>query len=303
MTVAITGASGHYGRMLTGLLLERIAPSELILITRSPQALAGRLPPGVRVRYGDFDKPQTLREAFAGATRALIISTLSVGRRREQHRRAIEAACAAGVRHLVYTSSVGIHPHSPAIVIRDHLETEEILRGCGAAFTILRDAQYAEVMATMLAPMALASGKWFASAGDGGMAFVAKRDCVESAAAVLTRPGHEGAVYEITGPEIYSFRDACTLAAELGGRPIEYIIVSDAEKQAQFDAAGIPRHYVEGMESEATGAWSSDDMVSYERAIREGYFSVCSRHVQLITGRPALSLREVFLANSAALGA
>jgi NAD(P)H dehydrogenase (quinone) len=150
-------------------------------------------------------------------------------------------------------------------------------------------------MATMLAPMAIATGKWFANAGDGAMAFVSKQDCVAAAAAVLTTSGHEGATYEITGPELYTFRDAALLAAELSGKPVEYIVISDAEKQAQFDAAGVPRSYVEGMLSEATGAWSSDDMVSYERAIREGYFSICSRHVQLLTGRPARSLREVFL--------
>jgi NAD(P)H dehydrogenase (quinone) len=142
------------------------------------------------------------------------------------------------------------------------------------------------------------------SAGDGRIAFASKRDCVASAAAVLTSPGHEGAVYEITGPELYTFRQAAALASELGGRPIEYVTVSDEEKLAIFDAAGIPREYIDGMANDdGTGIWGSDEMVSYERAIREGYFSICSHHVQLLTGRPARSLREVFLANLDALKA
>jgi len=303
MSIIVSGASGQFGRRVTARLLERYAPSELILVTRTPESLADLATRGARVRFGDFDEPQSLAPAFAGGERLLLISTLSVGRRLEQHRHAIEAAARAGVRHIVYTSSVGIHPQSPALVIRDHLGTEEVLRRSGLTYTILRDAQYAEVLTTLLAPQAIASGKWFASAADGCMAFVSKDDCVASATCVLTEPErHAGAVYEITGPQLHSFRDAAALAAELSGKPIEYVVVSDAEKQAMFDAAGVPRSYHEGMYHTATSAWSSDDMVSYERAIREGYFAVCSHHVKLITGRRARSLRELFERDRGALG-
>jgi NAD(P)H dehydrogenase (quinone) len=186
--------------------------------------------------------------------------------------------------------------------VGDHYFTEELLRRCGAAFTFLRDSQYAEVIATMIAPMALRTGKWIMSAADGCMAFVSKKDCVASAAAVLTSPGHEGAAYEITGPELYTFRQAAAIASELTGRPVEYVSVTDEERLAVFDAAGVPREYVDGMTNDdGTGVWGSEEMVSYERAIREGYFSVCSHHVQFLTGRPARSLREVFLANLDAL--
>jgi NAD(P)H dehydrogenase (quinone) len=298
MSTVITGASGAFGRMVTELLLAGTPPSELILVTRKPEALAHLAARGAQVRYGDFDDKESLAAAFAGGERMLLISTLDVGaRRRRQHTAAVDAAVAAGVQHIAYTSSVGIHPRSPAFVVADHLHTEELLRRCGVAFTILRDSQYAEVVATMIAPQALASGKWVTSAGEGCMAFVSKKDCVAVAAAVLRTPGHEGAVYEITGPELLSFRDAAALAAEISGRPVEYVVVSHEEKQATFDAAGIPRRYVEGVLHEQSGPWASDEMMSYERALGEGYFAVCSRHVELITGRPALSLRDVFLAN------
>jgi NAD(P)H dehydrogenase (quinone) len=302
MSTVITGASGAFGRMVTELLLESTPPSELILVTRKPEALAHLAARGAQVRYGDFDDGDSLATAFAGGERMLLISTLDVGeRRRRQHTAAVDAAVAAGVQHIAYTSSVGIHPRSPAFVVADHLHTEELLRRCGVAFTILRDSQYAEVVATMIAPQALASGKWVTSAGEGRMAFVSKKDCVAVAAAVLSTRGHEGAVYEITGPELLSFRDAAALAAEISGRPIEYVVVSHEEKQATFDAAGIPRRYVEGVLHEQSGPWASDEMMSYERALGEGYFAVCSQHVELITGRPALSLRDVFLANRDAL--
>jgi NAD(P)H dehydrogenase (quinone) len=304
MSTVVTGASGAFGRMVTDLLLEKIAPSELILVTRKPDGLAHLAARGVQVRYGDFDDRQSLKAAFAGGKRMLLISTLDVGeRRRRQHTAAVEAAVAAGVQHIVYTSSVGIHPHSPAFVVADHLYTEDLLRRCGAAYTVLRDSQYSEVIVTMIAPIAVASGRWVSSAGEGRMAFVSKKDCVRVAATVLTTPGHEGAIYEVTGPELLSFRDAAALASEVTGRSVEYVVVSHEEKQAEFDAAGIPRRYVEGMMHERSGPWASEEMMSYERALGAGYFAVCSGHVELVTGRPAVSLREVFLANKAALSA
>lgn len=303
MKTIITGASGSFGRQVTQLLLEKIPTSELILVTRNPASLAEFAARGAQVRAGDFDKPESLGKAFAGGEKMLLISTLAVGpRRRRQHRGAVEAAVAAGVKHIAYTSSVGIHPKSPSLAVGDHYATEEFLRRCGAAFTFLRDSQYAEVIATMIAPMAVKTGKWLMSAGEGCMAFVSKKDCVTSAAAVLTTPGHEGAVYEITGPELYTFRQAAAIASELTGLPVEYVAITDDEKRAIFEAAGFPREYVDGMTNEdGTGVWGSDEMVSYERAVREGYFSVCSHHVQLLTGRPARSLRDVFIENLDAL--
>jgi NAD(P)H dehydrogenase (quinone) len=241
MSVIITGASGAFGRMATARLLTKVDPAQLVLVTRNPAALADFAARGASVRYGDFDKPESLTAAFAGGEKLLLISTLDVGeRRRRQHKTAIDGAVAAGVRHVIYTSSVGIHPHSPAFVIEDHLFTEEALRRSGLAFTFMRDAQYAEVITTMIAPGAVASGEWLSSAADGCMAFISKADCVESAVAVLTTPGHEGAVYEITGPELLTFGDCARIAAEVTGKPIKFVNVSHAVMQARFDAAGVP---------------------------------------------------------------
>ncbi len=295
MSIVITGASGAFGRMAAERLLTRVEPSQLVLVTRTPAALADFAKRGATVRFGDFDQQGSLLEAFAGADKLLLISTLDVGKRRQrQHQAAISAAVQAGVGHVIYTSSVGIHPHSPAFVIEDHLFTEEALRRSGLAFTFLRDAQYAEVITTMIAPGAIASGEWLSSAADGCMAFVSKQDCVACAVAVLTTPNHEGAVYEITGPELLSFGDCARIAAEVTGKPIKFVNVSHEAMQARFDAAGVPRRHIEGTVHAAAGAWGSEEMMSYERGIREGYFAVASHHVKLLTGQRARSLREVY---------
>jgi NAD(P)H dehydrogenase (quinone) len=301
MSLIVTGASGKFGRMVTALLLERVPASELILVTRNPVSLAEMAARGAQVRAGDFDKPETLPAAFAGGERMLLISTLSVGRRAEQHIRAINAAVAAGVRHIAYTSSGGAHPDNPAIVIPDHLGTERALRACGVVFTILRDSLYIEAPLYQIAPRALHSGAWVTSSGEGRVPFVAKKDCVAAAAAVLTTRGHEGKTYEITGPDLLSFRNVAQLASEIDGRPIEYVIVSDDQMGDMLAAAGVPRHYVEGMFTAGVGTSSVDDIVSYERGIREGYFAVQSDDVRTVLGRPPISLRDMFIANRGAL--
>jgi len=301
MTTIVTGATGSLGSMVVEQLLEVLHPAELILTTRKPEALAKLAARGSHVRYADYDKPETLVDAFEGGDRMLLVSTLSVGRRAQQHRNAIDAAVKAGVRHIAYTSSGGARPDNPAIVIPDHLITEEALKRSGVGFTILRDALYAEVPLTQIGPRALATGKWVGSAGDGKIAFVAKSDCVACAAKVLTSRGHEGATYEITGPELLSFRDAATLTAEFGGKLIEYVVVTDEEMVEMLVAAGVSRQYKEGMATPGVGTSSAEDIVSYERGVRGNYFALKSDHVQKLLARPPLSLRQIYEANAHSL--
>ncbi|HEY1282879.1 MAG TPA: SDR family oxidoreductase [Steroidobacteraceae bacterium] len=301
MSLIVTGASGRFARLATAMLLERLPPSELICVTRRPEALTALAARGVRVRAGDFDEPDELRAAFEGGTRMLLISTLSVGRRADQHIRAINAAAAAGVRHIAYTSSGGANPQNPAIVIADHLKTEQALEDSGLPYTLLRDSLYIEAPLHHIAPRALQTGMWIASAGEGRVGFVAKKDCAACAVQVLTTPGHEGKTYEITGPELLSFRDVARIASEVDGRPIEFREVTDDEMAAMLTAMGVPQHYEDGMFTQGVGTSSVADIVSYEQGIRGGHFAILSDHVRQILGRPPVSLRETFLANKAAL--
>jgi NAD(P)H dehydrogenase (quinone) len=298
MTTIVTGATGNFGRMMTERLLEHLHPAELILTTRNPPALAKLAARGAHVRYADFDEPETLGKAFEGGDRMLLISTLSVGRRAVQHRNAIEAAVNAGVKHIAYTSSGGARPDNPAIVIPDHLQTEDALQRSGVGFTILRNALYAEVPATQIAPRAVESGKWIGSAGEGQIPFVARADCIGCAARVLTSPGHEGKTYEITGPELLSYRDVAAIASELANKPVDYIVASDDEMLESLIEAGVPRHYKEGMHTPGVGTSCAEDIVSYERGIRGGYFAVKSDDVRRLLGKPPVSLRQVFEANA-----
>ena len=296
--IVITGASGNYGRGLTDLLIEAGRAEDLILITRSPEKLADRAGQGCTVRYGDFDKPETLAEAVQGAQKMLLISGTRVGARVVQHKAAIDAAAAAGVKHIAYTSFIGIDdPANPAEVRHDHIETERLIRASGMAWTMLRDAHYADSMIVMAGPGVMQSGQWVSNSGEGLEAMVWRDDCVASAAAVLLGEGHEGKIYNITGPDLQTFREVAAIMAEVTGRPVTYVATTDDEQYAMFDAMGIPRRPVDD-QSVAGIPWNSDDMVSFGRAIREGFLELCTDDVERLTGRPARSVRALIEANA-----
>ncbi len=301
--IVITGASGQYGRLATQVLIERGRTRDLILMTRNPDKLADMAALGCEVRYGDYDKPETLAVAMQGADKLLLISGTRVGARVVQHQAAIDAAAAAGIGHAVYTSFIGIDDDAnPAEVRHDHIETERLIRASGMAHTFLRDAHYADAMIVMAGPGVMASRKWISNSGHGREAMVWRDDCAACAVAVLDGTGHENKTCNITGPELQDFAEVTALMSEITGVPLDYVPVSDDDQYAMFDAMGIPRRPVDDQEVGGI-PWNSDDMVTFGQAIREGFLEVCSGDVERLLGRPPRSVRQMIEANVAMLRA
>lgn len=294
MKIAVTGASGQYGGLAVEGLLGRMPAQDLILISRTPDKLANFVARGADCRFGDFDAPESLRRAFDGADRLLLISGTRVGQRISQHRAAIEAAEACKVRRLVYTSFIGVHPDNPAAIMRDHGATEEMLHASKLEWTILRDAQYSEAVTDVIAPNVLRSGEWRSSTGDGRIAFVARQDCVDCALAVLRSEGHAGKTYNITGPDLLTYREAARMVSQAAGQRINYVPVDDDGLYAMFDAIGVPRKPIDGFVASGV-PWNSDDMVSFERAVRERWFEIISDDVETLLGRKPRSLRDLLV--------
>jgi NAD(P)H dehydrogenase (quinone) len=286
-TLVVSGASGQLGRLTAELILDREEPPNLILVTRNPGALEHLAARGADVRFGDFDEPDTLTEAFAGGERLLLISATDLERRGSQHRAAIRAALSAGVRHVVYTSGLSPGPENPAVVAASHHATEQALGESGLAYTFLRNSLYAEYQVAEAA-RCLSTGRLVHNRGEGRIAYVSRNDCAAVAAAVLLTPGHEGAAYDVTGPELFGVADLASLYSALGGRPIE-VVGLDEES------------FVAGLVGEATAddhlVYGAQLVASFGRSIREGHLESCTNTVAAITGRAPLTLRGVLEAH------
>jgi NAD(P)H dehydrogenase (quinone) len=283
MQLVITGASGQLARRAAELVLDRAPPEDLILVTRTPQKLADLAARGVAVRHADFAMPGTLRAAFEGGERLLLVSATDLAHRTAQHEAAIAAATAAGIRHIVYTSGLKPEPPNPAVVAPSHYATEQALARSGLAWTVLRNSLYADYQVPEAA-QALKTGELVHNRGTGTVAYVAREDCAAAAAAVLLQSGHEGAVHEITGPESFGADDLAALYAEIGGRPVRARALDDAAFVASLvgDAANDD-HLRYGAELVA----------SFGRSIREGYMDSRTDAVEELTGRAPQRLAEI----------
>lgn len=278
----MTGAAGHLGRLATERLLERIPPPQLVLVTRRPRALREFAARGVDVRYGDFDDPPSLRTAFAGGERMLMISTDAIGHRVRQHRHAVDAAVAAGIGHVVFTSVVNPTARNPSgPYAHEQGRTEAILHRSGLAYTVLRYGSFAELV---LPPAATAvmNGQLVTNSGHGRIVPISRRDCAEAAAVVLTTDGHAGKTYDITGPAAMTPGELAELYAELSGKPVKLVQLNDAMLTSVLVGIGTP----------IKDAW---ELTAFGKAVRQGYFDVVDPTFERLAGHPPVALRDVLI--------
>lgn len=275
-TYAITGASGQLGSLAADALLQQVDASDVVLLTRTPGSLDR---PGVTVRAADFDDPATLATAFEGVDELLLVSTDAVGSRVEGQRRAVEAAKAAGVRRVLYTSVVDPSDDNPAAVTPDHVATERDLRESGLRWTFLRNNLYADMQADTVA-QAAASGQYVTNTGDGGAAYVTRADCAAAAVAALLSTELDDVALDVTGPRAVTAADVAALASQRRGEPVEVVQVDDAAYVAGLEQAGLPTPV-------------AHLLASFGTAIREGRLAAVSSAVEDLTGRPATSLDDV----------
>lgn len=224
--IIVSGASGNLGRLTVQALLDRGVPaSRLILVSRTPEQLARYAAIGAATRFGDFTEPDSLPTAYAGGKRMLLIS-IGGGNLPEPRpalqKRAIDAAIAAGVEQIAYTSWAAISRGETSGISADHVATEAILVDSGVAWTMLRNSVYMDGVVQQAAGM-IESGRAVVPPDDVGMSYVTRADCAAAAAAVLATPGHEYRIYDITGPEVVGTREIAEAAAAVSGRSVEIV--------------------------------------------------------------------------------
>ena len=281
MTIAVTGASGPFGRHAIEVLLDRGIPADqIVAIVRDPAKVEDLRGRGIPVRRGNYSDPATLRAALAGVDRLLFVSGSEVGQRIAQHQAVVDAAREAGVSLVVYTSSPKADT-SDMVLAEEHRATEGALIASGVPYVFLLNGWYVENYTRQL-PVILEHGL-IGAAGDGRISAAARGDLAEAAAVVVASDdGHQNRVYELGGPGF----TLAELAAEIGrqsGRDIGYTDLSeDAYAKALIDA-GVP--------AEAAAVYADSD-----RAAAKGALYIEGDDLERLLGRPVTPWPEIIRA-------
>ena len=285
--IIVSGASGQLGSLVIDELLARkVAPENLILVSRTPNTahLQGYAARGASVRFGDFNEPESLDDAYRGGTRMLLISVNGGGGDRPQlHKAAIDAAVRAGVKHIAYTSYVNADRYETSTIAVDHRRTERILEESGVAWTMLRNQIYANGLVDQ-AVQIVRDGALVTHTPDARVAYVTREDCAAAAAAVLAAPGHENKAYNITGPDAIGPRELVALASEISGKRVELMALSEADYRARLAQSGMSEAAINGT-------------ISFAAELDSPYLREPSTAVAEITGRPAKSVRQLLVEN------
>ena len=288
-TLLVTGASGKLGRKTIDFLLEAGQPAEkIIATTRNVSGLGDLAEKGVLVRHADFNQPQTLENAFAGADRLALISTDAIdpgSDRVAQHTAAVKAAAASGVKHIVYTS-LPFPDTSRISFAADHFGSEKAIFESGLAYTILRNSWYQENLLGGL-PQAFAQGALTTAAGDGRQTFIAHEDCARALAAALMAETSGSAIYTLTGSDAHTVDELAAMASEAAGKPLSVRQVSEETLRSELNTAGLPPFVVELM-------------VSVDANIREGGFSETTDDYEKLTDRKPKRIETFFAENKTA---
>lgn len=277
MTILVTGATGRLGSKIVETLLKSLPAEQLAVSVRNPEKAAHLRERGVDVRYGDFDKPESLDAAFAGVERLLIISADGDNETRiRQHTAAVEAAVRANVSFIAYTS-LAKAAESTNIMAPPHQATERAIQESGIPYSFLRNNWYLENEVSAIQGV-LAGAPWLTSAGDGKTGWALQQEYADAAAAVLLGEGHENTTYELSGKLLTQRELAAALGAVLG-KEVPVQEVDDAAYGEIMKSAGVPDFAI-------------PIVVGIQMSIREGSLDVESKDFEKLLGRPLTPIQE-----------
>ncbi|WP_328998314.1 SDR family oxidoreductase [Kribbella sp. NBC_00709] len=267
--IGVTGSTGQLGSRIVA----RLADVPLRLIVRDP----ARAPsvPGASVAQAAYGEHAALLNALDGVDVLMLLSATESADRVALHKATIDAAVAAGVQRIVYTSFVGAAAGATFTFARDHWHTEEHIRSTGVDFTFLRDNLYLDFVSGGVGEDGVIRGP----AGDGRVAAVARDDVAAVAASVLVGSGHGGATYDLTGPSAFTLAEAAAVLTDAWGRKIRYEPETLDEAYRSRESYGAP-------------AWEVAGWVTSYAAIASGELSHVSTAVRDLTGRDPISLES-----------
>ncbi|MFC9651829.1 SDR family oxidoreductase [Streptomyces sp. NPDC056937] len=278
MSIVVTGATGHLGRLVVESLLADGVPADgIAAVVRNKEKAAGLVARGVEPRVADYSRPETLTDAFRAGDRVLLISGSEVGQRVPQHAAVIDAARAAGVAQLAYTGILG-GPDADFELAAEHKATERLILDSGLPYTFLRNGWYTENYTGNLAPV-LEHDAVVAAAGEGRIAAASRADYAAAAAAVLTGEGHLNRAYELSGDTAWSLGEYAAELSRQTGRTIAYTNVPAETLLGILTGAGMP---------EPMAAL----LVEVDHAIERGLLAGTTGDLARLAGRPTTPLAE-----------
>jgi len=278
---AVTGASGQLGRLVLQSLIARVAPADIVALARDPARLADFAAQGVAVRRFDYDAPETLASALAGVERLLLVSANEVGKRAPQHRAVIDAAKAAGVGFIAYTSI--LHADTGGMKLaEEHLATERALAESGVPHALLRNGWYTENYLPGLTA-ALEHGALPGSAGAGRISAAAREDYAEAAAVILASDSVETRTHELAGDQSFTLTEFAAALSEIAGKPVVYRDLAEADYAQLLESIGLPSPF-------AAILADSDARAAQGALFDEGHA------LSALIGRPATPWRETLAA-------
>jgi NAD(P)H dehydrogenase (quinone) len=292
----LTGVDGNLGSLAADYLIELTDKNQLVFGGYSDEALEKYRQQGIETRQMNFNHSDELVEKFLGIDILALISMPFVGEKRQTaHKNVVDAAKAAGVTKIIYTSLVNAaDPTNPSKEKIDHAFTEKYIESSGLDYIFLRNSQYAEAMITSYYTSVNNGGTQYSSQGDGKMAYISRKDCAKALAHALLADNLHHAIQNINGPELLTLQEFITIGNEATGNHVVLKNVTDEESYAIFDAMGVPRTTDGAFKEHSEAPYSSEGMVTFAQAIREGKMDTFTDDFEKLTGDKALTVRYMF---------
>ncbi|MCX8983636.1 SDR family oxidoreductase [Citrobacter portucalensis] len=250
--IAITGATGQLGQHVIESLLKTVLASQIVAIVRNPAKATALSQQGITVRQADYSDEAALTAALQGIDKLLLISSSEVGQRAPQHRNVVNAAKAAHVKFIAYTSLLHADT-SPLGLADEHVATEKMLAESGIAYALLRNGWYTENYLAS-APAALEHGVFIGAAGEGKIASATRADYAAAAARVISEDGHAGKTYELAGDAGWTLSQLAAELAKQSGKKVVYQNLSEADFAAALKGVGLPAGLADMLADSDTGA-------------------------------------------------
>ena len=293
----LTGVDGNLGGFAAEELLKLEPKENLIFCGYNPDSLKKYADMGIETHVTNFNNPDGLKEAFQNAEVVALISMPFVGvKRQNAHKNCVDAAKAAGVRQIVYTSLVNADDETnPSVEKKDHIYTEKYIQEQGLDYQFMRNSQYAEAMVTNYFTYAKMNAPLTNSQGDGLMAYISRKDCAKAVAYALHRSNEfYKKVWNINGLELMTISTFCAIGDVSTGNHVPFVNVTDEENYQIWDAMGVPRTTDGVFLKDSEAPFSSDGMVTFAQAIREGKMDIHTKDFTELTGATPISVRYMF---------